>query len=276
MRRVLMAVGYVLGAIVALALVAWLMTGGLQQLLSWMPPGVRKIIGEPGTEKVMPARPDPNGAPWEKRGYQPSDDETDTPMPKMKPSVAGEPEESAEEAATPDENAVEPAARPEDEAAAAAVLAPIRSLDEAAGTAIEAYERNPEDQGKYLTAEKAVATLRTFAPADGTASALRTAATELRDERAVARAEALTAARAMGRATHKVHLGEDQASPFLAVREAANTESRLVAELLDGTLVRVFLDNGNGWYRVEAVTGESAGKGGYARGKWLQKLPRPK
>jgi hypothetical protein len=272
----LVIVGYVLGSIVALALVAWLLMGGLQVVLSWMPPGVRKVIGEPGGEKVMPQKADPNGAPWDKHGYVSGGGEPAADMPKIRPSADEEPEESAEEAATPDENAIEPIGKTDDEAAAATVLAPIRALDEAAGTAIEAYERNPQDQGKYLAAEKAVDILRTFAIADRTSPALRTAATELRDERAVARAEGLAAAKTLGRASHKVHLGGDQAQAFLAMREAANAESPLVAELVDGTLVRVHLDNGNGWYRVEAVTGESSGKSGYARGKWLQKLARAK
>lgn len=70
-------------------------------------------------------------------------------------------------------------------------------------------------------------------------------------------------------ATHEVSgTAADREAPYLALRDAPDSQSRMVAEMPDGTGLRVVGRRGR-WLRVEIVDGPLAGHVGWAHRKWV-------
>ncbi len=127
------------------------------------------------------------------------------------------------------------------------------------------------DQALVHAAEKSLEDLRIFSIRDAP-SRLQPPLQELRRNLTQERAAALDTARRVNKATHLVVVeGEGKRA---ALRSSANAESASVAELEDGVLVRVHLDNGNGWSRADVLSGPAAGKGGYVQNRALKALPK--
>lgn len=257
-KRWLMLAGLGVGVLAAGAFGFWLLMGGTGVIMRSLPDGVVKLLGEKPGEKYYPPEQNPP-APWDKpppgKGFQ------------ERPSYAEEPEAEAIEEAKAAEpgaegNAEPPTTAQDDAAKAQAVMAAVKQLADAADEAIARYsDRGASDQEAYLAAEKAIAALRS-APIRGGSEAVRVAAREQRDEWVLQKQKALDEAKRLGRATHTVAVGPGKTA---SLREAASAGSTEVAELEDGTLVKVFLDTGTGWARAEALSGNSAGKNGYVR-----------
>lgn len=72
-------------------------------------------------------------------------------------------------------------------------------------------------------------------------------------------------------ATHEVSgTAADRDAPYLALRDAPDSQSRMVAEMPDGTGLRVVGRRGR-WLRVEIVDGPLAGHVGWAHRKWISR-----
>lgn len=127
------------------------------------------------------------------------------------------------------------------------------------------------DQSLVHAAEKSLEDLRTFSIRDAPAR-LQPELQQLRRDLTQERATALDTARRVNKATHLVVV--DGAGKRAALRGSANADAASVAELEDGVLVRVHLDNGNGWSRADVLSGPSAGKGGYLQNRSLKALPK--
>lgn len=257
----------VLGVIAALVLGViglWLLTGGWRRISALLPPSVVRAIGATPGEKVVPQTADPEGAPWDKKHPGRSDDDDEAPAPKR---AKADPQD---EAPAPAEEG--DAASEQEEADAA--LAPIRARAAAADAAIDKVRAAPTDQQAFLDATKAVDALA-VAVVHAKTDALRTSALEYRSEITGEKREALDEARRLGRATHSVvGTAADPDSPYLVLREAANPTAAEGGRLQDGDLVKVQIDLGTGWMRVEALTGAATGKSGYARSRYLAPVKR--
>lgn len=225
------------GGLALAGIALWLLWGGTATVMSWLPEGVVKALGEKAGEgKVIERKGDPEGAPWEMKAYK---------------THAGKDDPEAEEAAeTPT-----PTAKTDDASKAEATLAPIVAAARAADQAIEAVEAHPQDQAAVLKAVHAIETLKET-PVLGGNAALRQAALERRGELVLEKQAALTAIQTQGRTTHVVKTAT-------ILRKAADDGSEAVATLETDTKVHSFLDTGTGWTRVEALGGESSGKNGY-------------
>lgn len=98
------------------------------------------------------------------------------------------------------------------------------------------------------------------APLDPAPSEAAPAADEPGDE---------TARPARPSATHEVvGTAADRESPWLALRESASASSQLLAELPDGTGLRV-LSRNKRWLRVQVVEGPDQGSIGWVNGRWV-------
>lgn len=285
-------VGIGLGVVVAGALAVWLLLfNGLNVVFSKLPPGMVKLIGEkPGNTRVMPVTAE--RAPWE----------SEAEYAKRKAGrgsagvTAGEPEEDVEEAAMaaqgkveagqgkgatgqrkakaggaaeePDEAAEEPAApvKTDEQAAAEAAMAPIRVVAGQADEAIAEFQDDPENQGLYLAANAKIEAIKKV-PIEAETDALRTAAAEFVKDAVLQRHKLLQDSRKAGRATHRVLAVKSM--PFIGMRKAASATSDFGGHLTAGQLVRVHIDAGGGWVRIEVLTGDNVGTYGYARSKYL-------
>jgi len=70
-------------------------------------------------------------------------------------------------------------------------------------------------------------------------------------------------------ATHEVAgTSSDRESPWLALRESASASSQLLAELPDGTGLRV-LSRNKRWMRVQVLEGQDQGSIGWVNGRWV-------
>ena len=266
-----------LGAVGGFA--AWLfLFGGVRTMYRVLPPGVMTVLGgeKPFGETVMPQKAS-GVRPWEQQGAAAkADDGADEAA--VEPADKAVAEEATEpatgEARAGKRDAPSPAVQTDDQAEAEKALAPVRALSARAVEAIRAYEEDPSDQERYHEADKAVEALRTaVVAAEG---ALKVAATELRNELALAGRKSLDLARMSGRATHRV-TGTGKRDPAgLDVHKDTNTSSKELGRIEDGTLVRVHIDAGSGWVRAEAMTGEQAGLAGYVQSKFLRPLQRKK
>jgi hypothetical protein len=149
-------------------------------------------------------------------------------------------------------------------------LAPYRESLEAQAALVDAAidkmrASGGRDQALVHAAEKALDDLKTSSVRDAP-TRLQSNLQELRRDLTQERAAALDTA------THLVVVeGEGKRA---AMRSSANAEAAIVAELEDGVLVRVHLDNGNGWSRADVLSGPSAGKGGYVQNRSLKALPK--
>ena len=253
-----------IAALVLGAIGLWLLTGGWRRITAMLPPSVVQAIGATPGEKVVPQTADPDGAPWEKKHPgRADDDEDEASAPKH---AKADPQDEAPPAAEQD-------AATEAEQADAA-LAPIRTRAAAADAAIDKVRAAPTDQRAFLDATKAVDALA-VAVVHAKTDALRTSALEYRTEIAGEKRKALDEARRIGRATHSVvGTAADPNAPYLALREAANPTAAQGGRLQDGDLVKVQIDLGTGWMRVEALTGAATGKSGYARSRYLAPIER--
>lgn len=73
------------------------------------------------------------------------------------------------------------------------------------------------------------------------------------------------------RATHQVAgTSADRDAPFLALRDAPGSDARMLAEMPDGTGLRLLSQRGR-WSRVEVVDGPFAGQIGWAHKRWMTK-----
>lgn len=237
------------GGLVTACLVLWLLSGGMSTVMSLLPEGVVKALGErPGEGKRVEQHL--TDYPGEKAADK--DDAPPAAKPTDKPAnPAPQPELSAEELAT--------------------ALQPLKDLGKAADTAIETVRENrAKNLDELHAAEKAVDAIRSFKSADLPKQA-RKAADEEKRALAAEKADALEAAKRLGKATHLVSLPNDKDTTPL--REAASDASEVVASVDDGALVHVHLDTGKGWLRVDVLNGKAAGKGGYLPGKVVKKIP---
>jgi hypothetical protein len=265
--------GVLLLTLLVLAASIWLLFGGTQRIVRLLPAGLVQMLGEtPGQEPV--AKQELTDWP----GHQPGRDERDRrgrdqALDRLAADLAAqEAANTADPAANPNslpaEDSVPVAADPAAEQAAA-VTAHIRRLAAEADTAIAAVGLLARpDQAVVATAERAVEALRK-APVSSGSAALRQAAEELRAEQVLLATTALEQARLLMRSTHKI-----TADGPVPVYQAANAASAEVCSLEPGTWVRLHLDTGTGWGRIEATTGPATGKGGYAKLEVLQALKR--
>jgi len=262
LRITAIALGVILAGVIGL----WLLMGGWKRLARMLPPSVITAIGGTPGEKVVPQTADPEGAPWERRGGGDDADKAEEPK---KQAKNDEPEAADEEPPPPP--ALDPA---QEEADAAAAVAPIKARAEQADAAIEKAREHPEDQQAYLDANKAVEALAgTVIKAE--TEALRVSALEFRTEIAAQKRKALEEARRSGRATHSVRgTGADASAPYLVLREAANPGSEDLGHMQDGDLVRLQIDLDTGWVKVEALSGAAMGKSGYAKSRYLAPIKR--
>jgi serine/threonine protein kinase len=77
----------------------------------------------------------------------------------------------------------------------------------------------------------------------------------------------------MSKATHQVfNTWKDTREPWLNLRRSANQKAGIVAQMKDGVQVRLLDTSGTQWYKVQVLTGEFAGKTGWAHSKWLRTL----
>jgi hypothetical protein len=236
-----------LGGLGLAAIALWLLWGGTATVMSWLPDGVVKAVGEKAGEgKVIERQKDPEGAPWEMKAYK---------------THAGKDDPEAEEA----QEAAAPTAtgKSDDAVKAEATLAPIKAAAEAADQALDALAADPKDQKAYLTAVHAIETLKSAQVLGGNA-ALRQAAVERRGELVAEKQASLDALQTKGRTTHVV-------KSATTLHKAADDGSEALGALAEGTQVHVFLDTGSGWSRVEALTGEAIGKNGYVPSKALSR-----
>lgn len=245
--------GFGVGGLVLAALALWLLWGGTATVMSWLPSGVAKSLGEKsGETKVIARKVDPEGAAWDLKAHR-------TGAPQAEPAAeAGEPGPDAEDDGKPGEP------NPEDAERAAAALAPINAAATLADEALAAYAAKPGDQGLRLAAEHAIETLKvTSVPK--TTSALRQAALEQRSVLVVQKRKVMEDTQVQARATHKLN-------GAASLRKAAAEDADEVAALPGDTLLHLFLDTGTGWARVEALNGEAAGRNGYVKSRALSKL----
>lgn len=265
--------GVLLLTSLVVAAAIWLLFGGTQRIVRLLPAGLVQILGEtPGQEPV--AKQELTEWP----GHQPGRDERDRrgrdqALDRLAADLAaqgtGKP---ADQAVKPNSLQAEdsaPLAADPAAAEAAAVTAHLRRLAAEADTAIAAVRLlTKPDQAVVAAAERAVETLRK-APVSSGSAALRQAAEELRAEQVLLATTALDEARLLSRSTHRI-----VADGAVPVYQAANATSAEVYSLQPGTLVRLHLDTGSGWGRIEATTGPATGKGGYTRLEVLQALKR--
>ena len=253
--------GFGAGGLVLAALALWLLWGGTATVMSWLPSGVAKSLGEKaGETKVIQRTKDPEGAAWELKAYK-------TREPKAEPGVVAEDpgEDAALAAAGTKDEAAPSEPNPEEVERAEAALAPIRAAAAMADEALAAYAAKPADQGLRLAAEHSIETLKvTTVPK--TTSALRQAALEQRSVLVQQKRKVMEATQVGARATHKLN-------GATSLREAAADDAEEVAALPGDALLHVFLDTGSGWSRVEALNGEAAGRNGYVKSRSLSKLP---
>jgi len=262
----------ILGGIAALALAVWLfLFNGLNVVLSALPPGVVKLIGEkPGEQKVMPVVAE--RAPWETHKAYTARKNGERPG--AEPSADDSPGKVDDDEV--DDTAEEPAApaKTDEQAAAELTMAPIRSLGARADEAIAAYQDDASDQALFLAANQAIEAIKAV-EIQAETEAVRVAAVEYRAELVTQKRKTLEESRRAGRATHRVAgTAGNKSAPYLTLREAASSSSDDVGHVSDGQLLRVHLDAGGGWQRVEVLTGPTAGKYGYARGKQLLALKK--
>ncbi|MSP90183.1 MAG: hypothetical protein EXR79_00020 [Myxococcales bacterium] len=281
---------------------AWLfLFGGVRTLYRVLPPGVMTVLGgeKPFGETVMPQQAS-GERPWERQGAAAkadrwADEAAVEPADKAGAAAegigkggaaaegigeagAGSAEAVAEAATEPAvgrAGAAAPVAQTDEQAEAERAMAPVRALSAHAVETVRAYEEDPTDQERYHEADKAVEALRTAVVAADSA-ALKVAATEFRNELALAGRKSLDLARLSGRATHRV-TGTAKRDPVgLDMHKDTKATSKELGRLDDGTLVRVHLDAGGGWVRAEAMTGDQTGLAGYVQARYLRPLKRKK
>ena len=164
-------------------------------------------------------------------------------------------------------------APPADGSEATAALAPIEAAADAADKAIAAYGNSRDDPKLAMAAQQAIDAIRRIPVNVRDDAATQASVVELRDEKANARQHALEDARRVSRATHEVTgVHADPESPYLVLRAAAHPQARDLAHLNDGDRVHVFLTTGEGWSRLEVLTGPASGQNGYAKARYLQAL----
>ncbi len=184
----------------------------------------------------------------------------------MKPQAESEPAPWV--AAKPGKRADD--APPADGSAATAALAPIEAAAEVADKAIAKYRDSHDDPQLAMAAQQAIDAIRRIPVAIPSDAATQAAVLEVRDEKATARQHTLEDARRVSRATHEVAgVSADPESPYLVLRAAAHPQARDLAHLNDGDRVHVFLTTGEGWSRLEVLTGPATGQNGYAKAKYL-------
>ena len=234
MPRWLVLTGMSLGVLVLGAFGVWMLMGGTAIVMGWMPEGVSKALGERPGE----------GKKVEQRL-------SDYPTEKANLNKDNEPPKPEEMAQWQD---------------------PMLALGEAADDAIDKMRASAgRDQAAVQAAEKAVDELRTFSLRDAPVR-VQEPLKELRRTMTQERAAALDRARRVNKATHLVITSAE--GPKVPLRESAKETAELVATLEDAVLVRVHLDNGNGWSRADVLSGPSTGKGGYIQNRSLKALPK--
>ena len=234
MPRWLLLSGLGLGVLLVGAFGVWLLMGGSATLMGMMPQGVVKALGE---------RPGEGKKVEQHLGDYPSTNAN-----------------AAKE--------TEPV-KPQD---LTQWQEPMQALADTADAAIDKMRASGgRDQAAVHAAEKAVDDLRTFSLRDAP-NRVQQPLLELRRTMTQERASALDRARRVNKATHLVVTSAE--GPKVPMRSAAKETADLLVELEDGVLVRVHLDNGNGWSRADVLSGPSTGKGGYIQNKSLKALPK--
>lgn len=234
MPRWMVLSGLSIGVLLLGAFGVWLLMGGTAVVMGVMPQGVAKALGERPGE-----------------GKKVEQHLSDYPSEKANQNKETEP------------------VKPED---LAQWQEPMQALAEAADAAIDKMRASGgRDQAAVHAAEKAVDDLRTFSLRDAPGR-VQEQLKELRRNMAQDRAAALDRARRVNKATHLVVSSAD--GPKVPLRDAAKESAETVVQLEDGVLVRVHLDNGNGWSRADVLSGPSTGKGGYIQNKSLKALPK--
>lgn len=248
--------GFGLGGLLLAALALWLLWGGTATVMSWLPSGVVRSLGEKvGEPKVVEPVADPEGAPWKAKAY-------------TNQARAGDDDEAALPGAASQDQADEDPTG--DAALAKAALAQVVLAAAAADRAIEAWQKKPGDQGLRVAAERSIDALHA-AEIPAKTPALRQAALEQRAELVAQKRKFLADLQRMERATHTVSVRN---GGMATLRTAGEDSAAEVAQLGDTTSVHVFLDNGHGWSRVEVLTGDHAGKNGYLRNRNLNQVVR--
>ncbi len=249
--RLLVFGGLGVGGLIVAGLVLWLLMGGTATLVSVLPEGVVKTLGErPGEGKrVEQHLSDYPGEQAAKAQAEP-----EAPQVAADAWQAPAPEVSAEELQ--------------------ALLAPLQAQTKLTDAAIDRVrDGKGTDQAALHDAEQAVAALRTFSLRDIPAR-YKVAAEDQRKTLATERIEAFAAAQRLARATHLIALPSSAARDSVVLRSSAGEASENIAVLDDGVLVHVHLDTGKGWSRVDALSGPAAGKGGYLQNKYLRRTER--
>ncbi|MBM4346059.1 MAG: hypothetical protein FJ100_22010 [Deltaproteobacteria bacterium] len=238
------------GGLVAAAVALWLLTGGMATLARMLPEGVVKTLGErPGEGK------------------------------RVEQKLHDYPGESVREASEKEREAPPPAdawaapAAEVDPEELVKLLQPLEAQAKSADAAIEAVRENRgRDQAVVLAGEQAVEALRTFKLVD-VPQRYRKAAEDKRKALANERNEALASAKRLAKATHLVAVPDGAARDSVVLRSAGGEASENLGLLDDGMLVKVHLDTGKGWMRIDVLSGTNAGKGGYLQGRYLKRLP---
>ncbi|MSQ85033.1 MAG: hypothetical protein EXR77_19530 [Myxococcales bacterium] len=242
------------GGLLAAALVLWLLTGGMATLAKILPEGVVKALGErPGEGKKVEQKL--TDYPGEKLAEAP-EKAGDEPAPAADVWVAPAAEVSAEEL----DKLLQP------------MLAQAKATDEA----IEKVRENRgRDQGVLHAGEAALESLRHYKLAD-IPQRYRKAADDKRKTLTAERAEALTSAKRLAKATHLVAVPDGAARDSVVLRSAASESSENMAIIDDGVLAQLHLDTQKGWMRIDVLTGSAIGKGGYLQSRYLKRLPEAK
>lgn len=241
--------GLGVGGLIAAALVLWLLMGGTQTLVSVLPEGVVKTLGErPGEGKKVEQKL--SDYPGEKIAEKDEEPKVAAAGPDV--FVAPAPEINAEELDK--------------------LLLPLQAQAKSADQAIEKVrDGHGKDQASLHEAEQAVAGLRAFSLREIPAR-YKAMAEQKRKALADERTEAFASAQRLARATHLVAVPAGVASDSVVLRSAASEASENVGVLDDGVLVHLHLDTGKGWARIDALTGSAAGKGGYLQSKYLRRV----
>lgn len=234
MPRWMVLTGMSVGVLVLGAFGVWMLMGGTAIVMGLLPQGVTKALGERPGE-----------------GKKVEQHLSDYPSEKANLNKENEPPKPEELAQWQE---------------------PMQALADAADAAIDKMRATGgRDQAAVHVAEKAVDDLRTFSLRDAP-TRVQEPLKELRRTMAQDRASALDRARRVNKATHLVVSSAE--GPKVPMRDAAKESAELVVSLEDGVLVRVHLDNGNGWSRADVLSGPSSGKGGYIQNKSLKALPK--
>lgn len=264
-------IGLCVGGLALVAVVGWLVFGGgANAVLRALPEGVVKVFGErPGEGKRVE----------QKLSDYPGEKTSDpgpgsgTAADKAGPSGAPDRTPSADAPAN-----VDPAAKGDDGATAAEEQAEaLKPLQAQAKVTDAAIDKVRESKGANLddlrAAEAAVEALRGFS-LKAVPSRYRKAAEAERKALTDERSQGLEAAQRLAKATHLVFLPKGMPRDTVVLRQAASASSENVAILDDGTLLKVHLDTGKGWVRVDALSGPATGKAGYLQARFVKKIDR--